>query len=155
MTSKAASTVSLLAKGFVESGTVSGDRMSPLSESSIPVERRLMRRLLANSAGVVELMVIVTEGGVSGVGGSTGFCPLTLSPFVVSLVLSSVKVVFGGNLIVQQVVSVSGVLGVLLLVTVLGVEILLTGSLDCSLGTSWLFTFIIILLKSCSDEFEF
>ena len=70
MTSNAASTVSLLENGFVESGRLSGDKMRPLSESSIPVALRLIRRLLANSAGVVELMVIVTDGGVSGVEGS-------------------------------------------------------------------------------------
>lgn len=121
--------------------------MRPRS-SSMPVERRLMRRLLANSAGLVELIVIVTVGGVSGVEGSAtlGASSTFASFSFTSFIFSFIFMLNFGNFIVQQVVSVS-----LLEVFVNGVSLCV--SLE-SFGVSALFTFIIILLKSFSEEFE-
>lgn len=105
MTSKAASTDSVAvvaaavlllllfdSNGFTESGIVSGERIRPLSESSIPVALRLMRLRFANSAGVVELMVMVTEGGVSGVEGCSGV------DFLKSLLLLSLLFTVAGSI---------------------------------------------------------
>lgn len=113
------------------SGIDSGDNAWPLS-SSIPVERRLIRRFRANSAGVVELMVMVTVGGVS--------VPVVLAfSSVLVFSVSDLPLGFGGNLIVQQVVSFSTF-----------------GELVALLSTeSILFTFCIIELKSFSESDEF
>lgn len=58
-TSNEACTFSL--NGFALSGLVSGERARPLS-SSMPVARRLIRLRRAYSAGVAEVIVIVTVG---------------------------------------------------------------------------------------------